>query len=706
MKSKKKLVIVESPAKAKTIGKFLGSGFEVIASQGHVRDLPKSQMGVDVEHEFEPKYITIRGRSDLIKAIRKQAKDASRVYLATDPDREGEAIAWHLAQMLGMEATQPCRVSFNEITQKVVKEAIQHPRPVDQALVDAQQARRVVDRLVGYEISPLLWANVRKRLSAGRVQSAAARMICVREDEIESFVPREYFTLDIEGMAQKVKLPIRLLMDKRSATREFDSLAEAEAVANALNNGELEIKEVRQGRRQQTAPAPFTTSSLQQEAARKLNFTTKRTMVVAQQLYEGVEINKTTVGLVTYIRTDGVRLSDEAVADVRAHIGVTYGPDYVPQLANVYKGRKSAQDAHEAIRPTEISFTPESVKANLTADQFKLYRLIYARFVACQMAPAEFDTLAADFVPKGGKDTEKLALRYSGERLSFAGYRAAYIENNEDEDPEVANAAKWPHLVQGERVAVTQAAVRRHETTPPARFTEAMLVRTMENLGIGRPSTYAPTISTVLERGYVVREGRSLLPTELGRIVNTLMCNHFPRIADADFTAQMEDELDSIEEGNQAYTEVVSRFYGPFAKELASAQATMQKVELVDEVSEVACEKCGRMMVYKQGRYGRFLACPGFPECRNTKNITKSLDVPCPKCGGEVQIRRTKTGRLFYGCSQYPNCDFRSWDRPVQEKCPTCGGSMAAKRLKGAWVARCLDAACDGQVELPEAGED
>nr|MDD6336606.1 type I DNA topoisomerase [bacterium] len=683
--------------------KFLGSTYQVEASNGHIRDLPKSQIGVDVENGFQPKYITIRGRSDVLARIRKEAKAASQVYLATDPDREGEAIAWHLAQVLGLPEDAPCRISFNEITKSAVREAIKKARPIDRDLVDAQQARRVLDRLVGYKISPLLWQNVRKRLSAGRVQSAAAHIICQREEEIEKFVSREYWTLDITATApkQKALLPIRVVVPGRAATLEFESQAQAEKAVQQLKKEEILVQAVKRGQRMQQPQPPFTTSALQQEASRRLGFTTKRTMLVAQQLYEGVDIQgEGTVGLVSYIRTDSVRISEEAQAAARSYIGEKYGADFVPDKPNTFKGRRGAQDAHEAIRPTVITRTPESIKSSLTSEQYRLYKLIYTRFLASQMAPAKYDTVQAEM------SAGDFSLRFSGESISFAGCRAAYIESQEEADGgEVVSTSRLPAFEKGDILHMQEAKTVRHETEPPARYTEATLVRTMENLGIGRPSTYAPIISTILERGYVCREGRQLLPTELGRIVNGLMEQHFPNIVDVTFTAGMEDKLDAIEEGEQPFEGVMKEFYGPFEKDLEKAEATMEKVTLQDEVSDVPCEKCGAMMVYKMGRFGKFLACPNFPECRNTKNIVQAIEAPCPKCASPVLARRTRTGRTFYGCSAYPECDFRTWDPLLKQKCPICGGPMVLKRMRGNEIARCMDAACPGQAPVEGRGE-
>ena len=687
-----KLVIVESPAKAKTIEKFLGKGYKVEASQGHVRDLPKSQIGVDPSHDFAMKYITIRGRGDILARIRKEAKAADVIYLATDPDREGEAISWHLANVLDINTAQKCRIEFHEITKKAVKDAISHPRAIDMDRVDAQQARRALDRLVGYKISPLLWAKIKKGLSAGRVQSVATRLVVDREREIEAFLPEEYWdvTAKFEAPTQKgrkVSCDAKLvLLDDKKAV--IHNEAEAKAAKKRILNAAFTVSQCKQGERLKRPQPPFTTSSLQQEASRKLNFSTAKTMQVVQQLYEGIDLGKAgTVGLVTYIRTDSVRVSEEAVAAARGFIQTQFGNEYCPEKPNQYKGRKNAQDAHEAIRPTYVDHTPESVKAYLTKEQFNLYRLIYTRFLASQMKPAVFQTLTADLSGGGA------VLRYYGEHMTFAGYRAVYIESTDDEQETPESIL--PVLEEGGSVNFTSVNAEQHFTQPPARYTEASLVRTLEEKGIGRPSTYAPTITTIISRGYVSREKKRLYPTELGYMVTDVMLEYFAPIVDVDFTAQMEEKLDEVEEGQEEWRAVLRDFYPPFEKMLDEAEKHIEKVEIQDEVSDVPCDKCGAMMVYKMGRFGRFLACPNFPECRNAKPILTYIATPCPKCGARLMEKTSKKNRKFYGCEKYPECDFVSWEKPIPEKCPKCGSYMVEKRGKrGEHIHLCANETC------------
>ena len=660
-----KLVIVESPAKARTISKFLGRSYKVEASQGHVRDLPKSQLGVDVEHDFEPKYITIRGRGEVLERIRKEAKGAKSIILATDPDREGEAISWHLATILGIDPESACRVEFNEITEKTVKNAIKEPRAVNMQLVNAQQARRLLDRLVGYKISPLLWVKIKKGLSAGRVQSVATRMVVDREQEIEQFEPEEYWYVDAQLRAGGKQLQARLI----SLDGERVTLSDAEQANEAkarVEKGGFVIRSVKRGERRKHPAAPFTTSNLQQEASRKLGFTTAKTMQVAQQLYEGVDIEgRGTLGLISYIRTDSVRLSDEAVAAAREMIAERYGEQFVPEKPNVYKGRKSAQDAHEAIRPTNLKLRPEEIKASLTKDQYNLYRLVYLRFVACQMADALYETQQIEITSDSG-----VVLRSSAERLKFAGFTAVYEEGTDDApNQDEHGSSLMADVSEGDHAELLSDEATQHFTQAPARYTEASLVRALEEKGIGRPSTYAPTISTILARGYVMREKKQLFPTELGIMITDMMKEYFADIVDIAFTAGMEEQLDEVEEGKLDWHKVLSDFYGPFEKTLENAESKIEKVEIKDEVSDVPCDKCGAMMVYKLGRYGRFLACPNFPECRNTKAIQVEIDAPCPKCGGKLLQKTSRKGRKFYGCERYPECDFVSWDMPVSEKC-------------------------------------
>ena len=694
-----KLVIVESPAKARTISKFLGRTYKVEASNGHVRDLPKSQLGVDVEHGFEPKYITIRGRGDVLERIRKEARGAKTVILATDPDREGEAISWHLATILGIDPQSACRVEFNEITEKTVKSAIKTPRQINMQLVDAQQARRVLDRLVGYKISPLLWAKIKKGLSAGRVQSVATRMIVDREHEIETFEPEEYWHVGatLRSGAQRMEARLYALDGQRAQIANEQQAAQARA---RIEQGGFTIKTVKRSERRKHPAPPFTTSNLQQEASRKLGFTTAKTMQIAQQLYEGVDIEgRGTLGLISYIRTDSVRLSEEAVAGAREMIAERYGAEFVPEKPNVYKGRKSAQDAHEAIRPANLELRPEDIKASLTRDQFNLYRLVYLRFVACQMADAVYETQQIEVASDSG-----VSLRCTGERMKFAGFTAVYEEGRDE--PEEETAGGMMDVQEGGEAKVEETSATQHFTQAPPRYTEASLVRTLEEKGIGRPSTYAPTISTILARGYVMREKKQLFPTELGVMITDMMKEYFSDIVDIAFTAGMEEELDDVEAGKREWREVIGEFYGPFEKTLEHAEQSIEKVEIRDEVSDVVCDKCGAMMVYKLGRFGRFLACPNFPACRNTKAIQVEIPAPCPKCGGKLLEKTSRKGRKFYGCERYPECDFVSWEMPVEQKCPKCGGYMVFKRGKKENYYLCANEACREKVPAPAGDEE
>ena len=693
-----KLVIVESPAKARTISKFLGRNYKVEASQGHVRDLPKSQLGVDVEHDFEPKYITIRGRGEVLERIRKEAKGAKSIILATDPDREGEAISWHLATILGIDPESECRVEFNEITEKTVKSAIKQPRAVNMQLVNAQQARRLLDRLVGYKISPLLWVKIKKGLSAGRVQSVATRMVVDREHEIEQFEPEEYWFVDAELRAGGKQLHARLIaLDGERVS--LSNQAQADAAKARVEQGGFVIRSVKRGEKRKHPAPPFTTSNLQQEASRKLGFTTAKTMQIAQQLYEGVDIEgRGTLGLISYIRTDSVRLSDEAVAAAREAIAARYGAEYVPEKPNVYKGRKSAQDAHEAIRPANIDLRPEEIKASLTKDQFNLYKLVYLRFVACQMADALYETQQIEIASESGA-----VLRSSAERLKFAGFTAVYEEGTDDAPAQdEAQAGAMADVNEGDKAELLGDEATQHFTQAPPRYTEASLVRALEEKGIGRPSTYAPTISTILARGYVMREKKQLFPTELGIMITNMMEEYFADIVDIAFTAGMEEQLDEVEEGKLDWHKVLSDFYGPFEKTLENAEAKIEKVEIKDEVSDVPCDKCGAMMVYKLGRYGRFLACPNFPDCRNTKAIQIEIDAPCPKCGGKLLQKTSRKGRKFYGCERYPECDFVSWEMPVREKCPKCGSYMTLSRTKKGDFYVCANETCRERIPAPQ----
>ena len=696
-----KLVIVESPAKAKTIGKFLGRGYKVEASQGHVRDLPKSQLGVDVENGFEPKYITIRGRGEILSRIRKEARNASKIYLATDPDREGEAISWHLANVLGIDEQSACRIEFHEVTSKAVKAAVKAPRTIDMNLVNAQQARRVLDRLVGYKISPLLWQKVKKGLSAGRVQSVAAKMICDRENEIEIFLPEEYWSIDARFKLENATISARFTGLDGEKT-ELKSRQDAEAAMARCENAAFAVSAIKRSERRKYPAAPFTTSNLQQEASRKLGFTTQKTMQIAQQLYEGVEIaGEGSQGLVTYIRTDSTRTADEAIETVRGLILDSYGEAFLPEKPNVYKTRKSAQDAHEAIRPTDIQRKPDRIKASLSRDQFRLYKLIYDRFVSSQMTPAVYDTLAVDIDSDTGA-----RFHFNGQKLRFAGFTAVYEESTDDSQEE-ANAKSLPELSEGMKAELDGLDPEQHFTQPPPRYTEASLVRTLEEKGIGRPSTYSPTISTIINRGYVARENKRLIPTELGKIVNDMMCKHFPEIVDITFTANMEEELDEIESGDLEWHKIIADFYGPFEKTLEKAEQSIEKVSIEDQVSDVPCEKCGAMMVYKMSRYGKFLACPNFPNCRHTMALPKNINVPCPQCGAELLERVSRKGRKFYGCERYPECDFVSWDLPVKEKCPVCGGRMVLKRgAKDTLYHVCVNETCRHRVQIENGGQD
>lgn len=682
------LVIVESPAKAKTISKFLGRGYKVEASMGHVRDLPKSQMGIDIEHGFEPKYITIRGKGELLDKLKKEAKAAGRVLLATDPDREGEAISWHIAQLLDIDTDKPCRIEFHEITKGAVKDALKHIRPINKNLVDAQQARRVLDRLVGYSISPLLWRKIRKGLSAGRVQSVALRLICDRQQEIDNFVPQEYWTLAALLSTDKGDAFEAKFYGKGNAKQELNKKEDVDAVISAIHNASFVVDKIEKGQRKRRPSAPFITSTLQQEASRKLNFTAKKTMSIAQQLYEGVEVgSEGMVGLITYMRTDSVRVSQEARDEARKYIEQRFGIEYVPAKPNEFKNRKGIQDAHEAIRPTSVWRSPDDIKSFLSRDQYKLYELIYNRFIASQMSDAVYDTVSVNI--KAGEYIFKV----SGSTLAFPGHLAIYIEGQDDEEDE--QEQKLPPLEEGQQLVLKKWLPEQHFTQPPPLYTEATLVKALEEKGIGRPSTYAPIISTIIERGYVVRDKRALKPTELGTVVNSMLKEHFPNIVDVGFTAQMEQQLDDVEEGQKNWRNVIDEFYYPFKEVLDKADRSIEKIDVPDEQSDVICEKCGRQMVIKQGRYGKFLACPGFPECRNTKPLVEELNVHCPKCGGHIQIRRSKRGKRFYGCENYPQCDFMSWDEPSGKLCPECGQPLVVKyNRNGSRYIKCSNKDC------------
>ena len=681
------LVIVESPAKAKTIGKFLGSKFKVVASNGHVRDLPKSQIGVKIDQGFEPKYITLRGRGDVLERIRKEAKAADKVFLATDPDREGEAISWHLAQVLNLDEKSKCRIEFNEITSTAVKNSIKGARAIDMRLVNAQQARRILDRLVGYEISPILWRKVRKGLSAGRVQSVATRIICDREMEIRDFVAEEYWNLSVKlrDVAGKKSFEAKYFGED-GKKRDLHTEEETNAVLERIKSGLFVITDVKDGVKTRHPAPPFTTSSLQQEASRKLGFTTKRTMMIAQQLYEGIELGtKGAVGLISYIRTDSVRVASEAQTAARSFVEQRFGKDYIPEKPNFYKGRAGAQDAHEAIRPTGVDLEPAGIKDYLTGEQYRLYKLIYERFLASQMSDGVYATTQVTL------DCEGETFRANGTRTMFDGFTVVYTEGRDDEQEKEGTL---PEIKVDEHYKAEKVSSEQKFTQPPAHYTEATLVKALEEKGIGRPSTYSPTISTIVERGYIAREKKQLIPTELGFLVNRFMLENFDEIVDVQFTAMMETQLDEVEEDKVGWVDVLSKFYGPFHEKVEVALEKAPPEKIPDEVSDVVCEKCGAMMVYKMGRFGKFLACPNFPTCRNTKAIVDKIDVPCPKCGAALIKRKSKKGKAFYGCERYPECDFVSWDKPTKMACPKCGGMMVQKiGQNGSYIA-CMNKEC------------
>ena len=682
----KYLVIVESPAKVKTISKFLGANYKVMASQGHVRDLPKSQMGVDIEHDYEPKYITIRGKGDILAALRKEAKKADKVYLATDPDREGEAISWHLAAALKLEDKDIYRITFNEITKNAVKASLKEARKIDMNLVDAQQARRVLDRVVGYGISPLLWAKIKRGLSAGRVQSVALRMICDRENEIDAFIPEEYWSmeavLDIKG--EKKPLIAKFYGDENGKI-EIKNGEQMQAILDEVKKSDFSIESIKRGEKVKKSPLPFTTSTLQQEAAKTLNMSTKRTMNIAQQLYEGVDIKgRGTVGLITYLRTDSTRVADEAKVSSREYISENYGDNYIPKEINAKKDDKKIQDAHEAIRPTDLNLSPTVVKESLQRDQFRLYQLIWKRFVASQMAPAVYETTSVRIA------AGKYRFSVAASKVVFDGFMSVY--KNDDDNEETNTLAKG--LDENSVLLLSDINGTQHFTQPPAHFTEASLVKALEEQGIGRPSTYAPKISTIIARHYVIKENKNLYISELGNAVNNIMLTAFPTIVDVKFTANMESLLDGVAEGTVEWKELIRNFYPDLKVAIDEAEKELEHVKIEDEVTDVICDKCGRNMVIKYGPHGKFLGCPGFPECHNTKPYLEKIGVPCPKCGKDVIIKKTKKGRTFYGCDGYPDCDFVSWQRPSEKKCPKCGGYMVEKGNKLV----CADETC-GYVE-------
>jgi len=693
----KSLVLVESPAKAKTIAKYLGKNFTVHATMGHLRDLPKSQFGVDIENEFTPKYINIRGKGEIIKALKDEAKKADKVYLATDPDREGEAIAWHLAHILNIPADSASRIVFNEITKPAIQAAIKQPRPIDMNTVDAQQARRILDRIVGYQLSPLLWRKVRKGLSAGRVQSVAVRLICDREKEIQAFKPEEYWTIDVR-LREKPRAPLfdatLAFIDGEKA--RIASEAQAMAIKEELEKLQFIVSGVKHAERRRKPAPPFITSTLQQEAARKLGFTSRKTMLVAQQLYEGLDIGQGgPVGLITYIRTDSTRVAEQAQAEARQYIMDRFGAQYLPGTPPVYT-KKNAQDAHEAIRPTHIGLRPDDVKESLSRDQYRLYKLIWERFIASQMAPVVYDTLTVEIT------AGRFGLRASGSTLRFPGFTAVYTESKDEEEEK--KETTLPELQVGQNLTLYKVVPNQHFTQPPPRYTEASLVKALEEKGIGRPSTYAPIIETIVNRGYVVRVEKKFYPTELGFIVVDLLKEYFSDIVDVEFTAEMESKLDRIAEGQLTRTEVLRDFYYPFAETLARAEAAIGHVEVPVEVSNVICENCGKNMVVKHGRYGSFLACPGFPECRNTKPILKETGVKCPLCHGDIVERKTKRGKIFYGCKNYPECSFVTWDKPLTENCPECGFFMTLHKFpKGRVIKQCSNENCPTRQKSAQA---
>jgi len=693
------LVIVESPAKTKTIGKFLGKNYKIEASMGHIRDLPKSTLGVDVDNNFTPKYISVKGRGDLIKKLKKEAKTVKKVFLATDPDREGEAISWHLANILKIDNNEDCRITFNEITSEAVKNAIKSPRKIDMDLVNAQQARRILDRIVGYKISPLLWKKVRKGLSAGRVQSVASKLICDREDEIDNFVSEEYWTIAAKLKKEENSVIFEARYHgKETKKTELANQKEVDKILKEIDGGKYKVTRVKVGIKKKSAPLPFITSTLQQDAARKLGYPTKKTMMIAQQLYEGIDIKGTgQIGLITYMRTDSVRIANEPREKTREFIKTKYGEEFVATDIKAVKNKLGAQDAHEAIRPSDIDFVPLSIKGSLTNDQFKLYKLIWERFVASQMSSAIYDTVNADIEVNGH------TFKASGSKIKFKGFLSVYIEGKDEEIEENENAI--PHLNEGEILEFMGIEPKQNFTQPPSRYTEATLVKALEEDGIGRPSTYSPTISTILARGYVIKEKKSLMPTELGRVVTNIMKKNFNNIVDIKFTAQMEKKLDEVEMGEREWEEILKEFYEPFKETLAKAEIEIEKIKLKDEETDVICDKCGRNMVIKMGRFGKFLACPGFPECRNAKAIVEEAGVNCPICGGKVLYKKSKKGKRYLGCENNPTCQFMTWDMPSTEKCPKCG-SFLTKRNSGKKVNyKCSKEDCDYKLQTDKKEE-
>ncbi|MBD8068311.1 type I DNA topoisomerase [Bacillus sp. PS06] len=684
------LVIVESPAKAKTIERYLGKKYKVKASMGHIRDLPKSQMGVDAENHFNPKYITIRGKGPVLKELKTAAKKAKKVFLAADPDREGEAIAWHLAHSLDLDVSSECRVVFNEITKEAIKESFKHPRAINLDLVDSQQARRILDRLVGYNISPLLWKKVKKGLSAGRVQSVAVRLIIEREQEIERFEPEEYWTIAADFLKKNEQFSA-LFYGRDKKKLELKNEEEVKEIMERIKGKDFVVQSVTKKERKRNPAPPFITSSLQQEAARKLNFRAKKTMMLAQQLYEGIDLGKDgTVGLITYMRTDSTRISETAQNEVADFIQHTYGKEYVTENKRKDKKGSNTQDAHEAIRPTSTLREPSTLKEYLSRDQLRLYKLIWERFVASHMASAVMDTMSVDLINEG------ILFRATGSKVKFPGFMKVYVEGTDDNEEE--KDKMLPDLQEGDKVISKDIEPKQHFTQPPPRYTEARLVKTLEELGIGRPSTFAPTLDTIQKRGYVTLDNKRFIPTELGMIVHDLMLEFFPEILDVEFTAKMENSLDEIEEGNIEWVKIIDEFYQDFEKRLAFAENEMKEVEIKDEPAGEDCESCGNPMVFKMGRYGKFMACSNFPDCRNTKAIVKDIGVKCPKCEkGNIIERKSKKKRIFYGCDQFPGCDFLSWDKPIARKCPKCENMLVEKKLKKGLQVQCVE--CDYKEE-------
>jgi len=685
------LVIVESPAKAKTIRKFLGKQYTVKASNGHVRDLPKSKLGIDIENHFEPKYITIKGKGDVIKELKDAAKKSSKIFLATDPDREGEAISWHLANLLNIEPQKSCRVTFNEITKNAIKKAITNPRSVDMNLVYAQQARRELDRLVGYKLSPLLWKKLKSGLSAGRVQSVAVRIICDREEEIQNFKAEEYWS--ISAKLAKYEVPNKVFEAKFVGTLErkieLKNKEQVDKIISAVDGRNFIVHKIKKAEKKRASLPPFTTSTLQQEASRKLGFTIKKTMLIAQQLYEGVDIKNSPIGLLTYIRTDSVRISEEAQQSARDLISELYGKEYVPDTPRVFKNKSSSQDAHEAIRPTYVSMKPSDVESYLSRDQYKLYKLVWDRFVASQMQNAIYDTITVDVLSEG------YLFRAYGSQIKFAGYMVLYKESKDDTTSKEENINNdIPALAEGEKLKLKAITPRQHFTQPPPRYSEASLVKALEEKGIGRPSTYAPIIATILARGYVEKEQKLFLPTELGKVVTDMMKKHFEDIVNIEFTANMEEQLDRVEDGNENWVDIMEDFYSKFSNTLAKAEGSMERIQIQDQVTDIVCDKCGRNMVIKMGKFGKFLACPAFPECRNTKPIVQEAGVNCPICGGKVLIKKSKKRRTYLGCENNPTCEFMQWGTPEKGNCPICGNFLIKVTNRGNANIKCSNKEC------------